>query len=111
MSSTYEPLAKVSPRLEKEEQFHADTGFKWLKDIVKTRDGKKEAQDYLHKWWPAALDMFGKSDSKNSENYVKWGVKAKTNKQLREQYIAEVVPLIEGLGLDVPSMTANRKYM
>ncbi|MGE0736511.1 MAG: Phenylacetic acid catabolic protein [Alphaproteobacteria bacterium] len=111
MSSTYEPLAKVSPRLEKEEQFHADTGFKWLKDIVKTEDGRKEAQELLYKWWPAALDMFGKSDSKNSENYVKWGIKAKTNKQLREQYIAEVVPLIEGLGLDVPSMTANRKYM
>ena len=25
MSATYEPLAKVSPRLEREEQFHADT--------------------------------------------------------------------------------------
>ena len=62
MSSTYEPLAKVSPRLEREEHFHAMTGFKHLQKIVKTEAGRKEAQELLYKWWPAALDMFGRSE-------------------------------------------------
>lgn len=111
MSATYEPLAKVSPRLEREEQFHADTGFKHLKQLVKTEDGRKQAQDLLHKWWPAALDMFGKSDSKNSDIYVKWGIKVHGNEDLRQMYIAETVPLIEALDFEVPNHLANRKYV
>lgn len=111
MGSTYEPLARVSEQLEKEEYFHATAGFRHMKRVVKTADGKREAQDLLHKWWPAALDMFGKSNSKNSEKYVKWGIKPRSNAELRQQYIADTVPLIEKLGLDVPSHTANRKYL
>ena len=111
MSATYEPLAKVSPRLEREEQFHADTGLKHLKDIVKTDDGRKQAQDLLHKWWPAALDMFGKSKSRNSDIYVKWGIKVHGNEELRQMYIAETVPLIEALDFDVPDHLANRQYL
>ncbi|MHA1537132.1 MAG: Phenylacetic acid catabolic protein [Alphaproteobacteria bacterium] len=111
MGATYEPLAKVSPRLEREEQFHADTGFRHLRAIVKTDSGRSEAQDLLHKWWPAALDMFGRSDSKNSESYVKWGIKTQSNEELRQTFIAEVVPMIEGLDLEVPDLLANRKYV
>ena len=111
MSATYEPLAKVSPRLEREEQFHADTGLRHVRAIVKTPDGRKEAQDVLNKWWPAALDMFGRSDSRNSANYVKWGIKTQGNEELRRQYIAETVPLIEALELDVPDHMANRRYV
>jgi len=111
MSATYEPLAKVSPRLEREEQFHADTGFKHLRGIVKSEDGRRQAQDLLHKWWPAALDMFGRSDSKNSETYVKWGIKVHGNEDLRQLYIADTVPLIGKLQLDVPDHLANRQYL
>ena len=37
--------------------------------------GILSAQERLHKWWPAALDMFGKSTSTNAPIYVKWGIK------------------------------------
>jgi ring-1,2-phenylacetyl-CoA epoxidase subunit PaaA len=111
MASTYEPLAKVSPRLEREEQFHADTGFRHLREIVKTADGRRQAQDLLHKWWPAGLDMFGRSNSKNSEIYVKWGIKTQGNEELRQQYIRETVPLIEALEIEVPDHMANRQFV
>lgn len=111
MGSTYEPLARVSEQLEKEEHFHATAGFRHMKRVVKSAYGRREAQDLLHKWWPAALDMFGRSDSKNSSQYVKWGIKAHTNAELREKYIEDTVPLIQELGLDVPDHTANRRYL
>jgi ring-1,2-phenylacetyl-CoA epoxidase subunit PaaA len=111
MGSTYEPLARVSEQLEKEEHFHATAGFRHMKKVVKSADGKREAQDLLLKWWPAALDMFGRSDSKNSSQYVKWGIKAHTNAQLRQKYIEDTVPLILQLGLDVPDHNANRRYL
>jgi len=87
------------------------SGFRYLKDIVKDPEGRREAQELLHKWWPAALDMFGRSDSKNSETYVKWGIKGKGNEELRQQYIADTLPLLEELGFDVPDHAANRRFM
>ncbi len=111
VGSTYEPLARVSPRLERDEKFHAATGMRYLKDICRSADGRREAQELLHKWWPAALDMFGRSDSRNSEIYVRWGIKARSNNELRQQFITDTVPLIEALGLDVPDHLANRRFL
>jgi 1,2-phenylacetyl-CoA epoxidase catalytic subunit len=111
MGSTYEPLAEVSPQLEREERFHANAGIAYVREIIKTEDGRKEAQDGLHKWWPAVLDMFGKSDSKNSEVYVKWGIKARSNEELRQDYIRDTVPILEELELDVPDHLANRRFL
>ncbi|MBL4756949.1 MAG: phenylacetate-CoA oxygenase subunit PaaI [Rhizobiales bacterium] len=111
MGSTYEPLAEVSEQLEKDEFFHAAAGMSFIKKAVKDPETKKEVQEQLHKWWPAALDMFGKSNSKNAEAYVKWGIKGQTNEELRQKYIADVVPMIEAMGLDVPDHLANRQYL
>ena len=98
--SPYEPLAKVSPQLEADEEFHTKSGFRHLREICATPEGKAAAQERLAKWWPAALDMFGRSTSKNSPIYVKWGIKQHTNEELRQKYIAEAVPEIVKLGLD-----------
>ncbi len=111
MGSTYEPLAKVADQLEKEEYFHATAGFRYLKKLMREPENRNEVQEKLYKWWPAALDMFGRSDSKNSAKYVKWGIKAKTNEQLRQQYIADTVPLLQELELDVPDHTSNRQFL
>ncbi len=111
MGATYEPLAKVSEKLEKEELFHATAGFRFMKKIVNSPESKKEAQDLLYKWWPAALDMFGRSDSKNSQHYVKWGIKAHTNAELRQKYIEDTVPLLEQMELVVPDHRANRRFV
>jgi len=111
MGSSYEPLAKVAPRLEKEERFHSDMGIKYAREVVKTSKGKKDLQDGLEIWWPAVLDMFGKSDSRNSEAYVKWGIKARSNEELRQDYIRATVPILESLDLKVPDHRANRRFL
>jgi 1,2-phenylacetyl-CoA epoxidase catalytic subunit len=40
-----------------------------------------------------------------------WGLKLRTNAEAREQYIAEVNPLIESMGLTLPDPVAGRKYL
>lgn len=107
----YEPLAEVAPGLEADEEFHTKAGFLHLAEICKTPEGKEAAQARLHKWWPAALDMFGRSTSKTAPEYVKWGIKSGNNEELRQQYIEDTVPEVEKLGLTVPDHTANRKYL
>lgn len=109
--SPYEPLAVVSPQLEADEEFHTKAGFLHLREICAMPEGKAAVQERLKKWWPAALDMFGRSTSVNAPIYVKWGIKMQTNEQLRQQYIAEAVPEIEKLGLEVPDHLANRRFL
>lgn len=107
----YEPLARAAPELEGDEEFHTRAGFLHLKEICATPEGRAAAQERLKKWWPAALDMFGRSDSKTSPLYVKWGIKLHENEALRQKYIAEAIPEIEKLGLAVPDNLANRRFL
>ncbi|MFI5268597.1 MAG: phenylacetic acid degradation protein, partial [Chloroflexota bacterium] len=56
------------------------------------------------------LDMFGMSESRRSERFVYWGIKQRTNEQARQDYLNEINPLIEGMGLQIPDAKAGRHY-
>ena len=96
----YEPLRKVTPKLHRDEVFHASLGMANLEKTRKTESGRSESQELIHKWWPACLDMFGSSDSRFSGKYVKWGIRKKGNEELRQDYIRDTRPLLEALGLE-----------
>lgn len=107
----YAPLLEVADRLHKDEVFHATFGMNNLRRIVATPEGLEEANEKIKIWWPAALDMFGRSDSKFSDTYVKWGLRRQNNEELRQQYIADTRPMLEKLGIQVPDDTANRRFL
>jgi ring-1,2-phenylacetyl-CoA epoxidase subunit PaaA len=107
----YRPLLEVADRLHKDEVFHATFGMNNLRRIVSTPEGLEEANEKIVIWWPAALDMFGRSDSDFSDVYVTWGLRQKNNAELREQYIADTRPMLEKLGITVPDDTANRRFL
>ena len=62
-------------------------------------------------WYAKALDRFGRSQSKRSERYVRWGLKQRTNAQAREEYIKEVNPMIKQMGLAAPDPMKGRLYL
>ncbi len=107
---SYMPIRPVLPRVIEEEKGHVKFGELKLKDLAQTPEGKKRAQAAVDKYYPMALDMFGKSDSKRSERYVYWGIKRRHNARAREDYIKEVDPAIAELGLNVPDKKAGRKF-
>lgn len=107
----YEPLLNVADRLHKDEVFHATFGMNNLRRICATPAGLAEANERIKIWWPAALDMFGRSDSSFSDAYVRWGLRRQNNAELREQYIADTRPMLEALGIEVPDETANRRFL
>jgi hypothetical protein len=53
----------------------------------------------------------GRSYSERDRRYIHWGLKRRTNAQAREEYIREVNPLIEKLGLTVPDPLKDRQYL
>jgi 1,2-phenylacetyl-CoA epoxidase catalytic subunit len=107
----YEPLLSVADRLHKDEVFHATFGMANLRRVCSTPEGLAEADEKIKVWWPAALDMFGRSDSAFSDAYVRWGLRKLNNEELRQQYVSDTRPMLEAIGISVPEDTANRRFL
>lgn len=112
---TYAPLSRLlehPSRVMEEEAGHIDFGTTRAAELAaRGGEARDRVQRSVNFWYLTALDMFGRSESKRAERYHFWGLKRRTNAQAREQYIAEVTPLIAGMGLDVPDGLAGRKYL
>ncbi len=108
---TYAPLDLLLPDVLREEEGHIDYGTnKTAEFAAKGGESKEKIQKVVNDWYPKALDMFGRSDSRRSERYRYWGIKRRTNAQAREDYLREVNPLIEAMGLEVPDQNEGRQY-
>lgn len=109
---SYLPLERILPDIVREELGHIEYGHsKTAELVVKGDENKEKVQKALDFWYVRALDMFGRSDSKRVERYRYWGLKRRSNAQAREEYIKEVNPLIEQMGLKVPDPLKGRKYL
>lgn len=108
--SSYKPIADMCPGVIKEEKVHVAHGFRIVRTLCETPEGRAAAQKALLRWWPVALDVFGKSDSKRSRLYVKWRLRKYTNEEARERFIQDHIPRLQQLGLEVPPNDANRRF-
>jgi len=109
--SSYVPLGKMSATIERDELGHSEMGYHFLGQIVTHRKGKALAQQLLHKWYPAALDMFGRSDSPNVPKFIQWGLKSVGNAEIRQAYKQYVDGKLAALGLDIPDERKNRRFL
>ena len=109
--SSYVPLAKMAATVERDELGHSEMGYYFLQEICSDARGRELTQRLLAKWYPAALDMFGRSDSPNVPKFIGWGLKTIGNAQIRDLYKAYVDRKIVALGLDVPDERRNRKFL
>ena len=109
--SSYRPVAEMCPGVIKEEKVHVAHGFRIIRTLCETAEGRAQAQKALARWWPVSLDVFGKSTSRRSALHVKWRLRKYTNEQARQRFIEENVPKLQRLGLEVPSHEANRRFV
>lgn len=112
IGGSYAPVERILPDIIKEEEGHIDFGATKTGELARKGDESKEKiQKAVNYWYIKALDMFGRSGSKRSERYCYWGIKRRTNAQAREEYMKEVKPLIEQMGLRVPDPMTGRMYL
>jgi 1,2-phenylacetyl-CoA epoxidase catalytic subunit len=55
--------------------------------------------------------MFGKSNSTRQYDYIRWGLRRRTNEEMRRAFKAEVDALLLSIGLEPPDPLANRRYL
>ncbi len=103
--SSYGPYSRAMVRICAEETFHYKQGKEMITIYAKgTPEQRQMAQDALDRWWWPALMMFGPPDSQSihTKTLMRWKVKIKTNDQLRQEFINEIVPEFLALGLKIP---------
>lgn len=112
IGGSYVPLDRILPDVIVEELGHIEYGQNKVAEFAAAGGAAKDKiQRIVNTWYPKALDMFGNSNSRRSERYRHWGLKRRTNTEAREQYIREVNPLIEGMGLTVPDPNVSREFV
>jgi len=109
--SSYVPLRKISRTVERDEFGHSEMGYYFLSAICAERRGRALAQALLPKWYSAALDMFGRSDSPNTPRFIQWGLKSVGNSEIRAAYKEYVDRKLLALGLDLPDERQGRRFL
>jgi len=109
-------VAREMTTMVHEEKFHASFGARRVADVVRSPEyarlcgaGKDEVQQAVDKWYPRALDTFGKSVSRFSDLAVAYGIRRWGNAELRRMYKDDIDAQIRGLGLEVPPEDRGRK--
>ena len=102
---SYGPYARAMIRVCKEESFHQRQGYEALLVMMQgTAEQKAMVQDAVNRYWWKCLAMFGPpdSDSPNSAQGMRWGIKRISNDDLRQKFIDATVPQAEVLGVTLP---------
>ncbi|HKO16103.1 MAG TPA: 1,2-phenylacetyl-CoA epoxidase subunit PaaA [Gemmatimonadaceae bacterium] len=103
--ASYGPYARAMVRICKEENFHKRQGYEIMATLAGgTPEQRAMAQDALNRWWWPSLMMFGPHDSQssNSDELMRWGVKRKSNDELRQRFVNLTVVQARAIGLEIP---------
>jgi len=103
--ASYGPYARAMVRICKEENFHKRQGYEIMATLATgTPEQKRMAQDAVNRWWWPTLMMFGPTDtnSPNSAELIKWGVKRKGNDELRQRFVNFTVAQAKAIDLVLP---------
>jgi ring-1,2-phenylacetyl-CoA epoxidase subunit PaaA len=102
---SYGPYGRAMARICAEETFHHRQGKEMVVRYARgTPIQRQMVQDALDRWWWPTLMMFGPhdADSPNTPVLVRWGIKTRTNDELRHEFINETVPELLDCGMSIP---------
>jgi len=103
--SSYGPYSRAMLRICAEETFHKKQGQEIVILLSQgTPRQRAMVQDAINRWWWPTLMMFGPhdSESKNSPELMRWGVKTRSNDELRQVFVNQMIPDLHTLGLSLP---------
>jgi ring-1,2-phenylacetyl-CoA epoxidase subunit PaaA len=103
-SSTFGPWKRALTKVDKEETFHLRHGRTWLKKLVKDPDEKAKVQAAVDWMFILTLEWFGLPDERKLHGVqLEYGFKGKSNDELRQTWMGDVVPFMEEIDIRVPA--------
>ena len=101
---SFVPLRNIARATMPEEKFHAQFGLDFCVDLVETPQGRAKVQHAVNGFYPEAPKFFGAARSRNNELYRKYGLKLRSNEDMRADYVARAKATVEPLGIKLPEV-------
>ena len=110
---SYGPWKRGLVKVMAEENFHLRNGRNWSKRISQAGGAAKEELQQAVDWmFPLTVEWFGLPDNlKQHSAQLDYRLKGLTNDQLRQQWLATVVPFMDSIGIRVPAHKENSHYV
>ena len=103
-SSTFGPWKRALAKVDKEETFHLRHGRTWVKKLCADPDEKPRVQAAADWMFILTLEWFGLPDERKKHGIqLEYGFKGMSNDELRQAWMAAVVPFMEEVGIHVPA--------
>jgi ring-1,2-phenylacetyl-CoA epoxidase subunit PaaA len=103
-SSTFGPWKRALAKVDKEETFHLRHGRTWVKKLCADPAEKAKVQAAADWMFILTLEWFGLPDERKRHGIqLEYGFKGMTNDELRQTWMAAVVPFMVEVGIDVPA--------
>jgi ring-1,2-phenylacetyl-CoA epoxidase subunit PaaA len=112
--TSYGPWKRALVKVDREETFHLRHGEQWMKTLAASPSTKADLQRAVDWMFLMTLEWFGLPDSlKRHRDQIDYGLKGKTNDELRQDWLSTAVPFCESIGIDVPAHRdgASGKYV
>ncbi len=101
--SSYAPYARTMKKICWEESVHIMHGRDVVLTMMNGTDEQRAmVQEALDRWWGPLMQMHGPPTDPAKDKDLHWGIKAKGNEQLRQEFLSIYVPRILELGLRIP---------
>ena len=99
---SFHPLRNLARLTMPEEKFHAKFGKDSCLELIQAGRGV-EVQDAIDRYFPITPAFFGASNSRNNETYRRYGIKQRSNDEMRADFLGRVTELVEkDFGLRLP---------
>ncbi len=108
---SFHPLRNLGRITMPEEKFHAQFGRDFCGELCRTDEGRARVQAAIDAYYPRLPAFFGASRSKNNEAFRRFGLKRRTNDEMRADFVARAQRLVEGeLGLRLPAVPLTYEH-
>jgi ring-1,2-phenylacetyl-CoA epoxidase subunit PaaA len=102
---TFHPLRNLARMTMPEERFHAQFGKDFCIELCRTPEGRAKVQDAINRYYPMLPAFFGKSGSDNNKLYRQFGIKQRSNEEMRADYVERARALVgKELKLELPEI-------
>lgn len=99
---SFHPLRNLARLTMPEEKFHAKFGKDFCLELIQAGRGA-EVQGAIDRYFPITPAFFGSSRSRNNETYLRFGLKQRSNDEMRADFMGRVTELVEqDFGLRLP---------
>jgi ring-1,2-phenylacetyl-CoA epoxidase subunit PaaA len=111
-SSTFGPWKRALAKVDKEETFHLRHGRTWVKKLCADPEEKVRVQSAADWMFILTLEWFGLPDERKRHGIqLEYGFKGMSNDELRQAWMAAVVPFMEEVGIEVPAHREDDRYV